>query len=94
MIHSYCLTRHSPPVKDDDGGQAMKWAFSIVYMRAVLPKAWSSPPRIMFPASQFNGDSASGSDKSANTARQAAWRPHAGDHSFFRMSRQISPLRK
>lgn len=53
-----------------------------------------SPPRIMLPASQFNGESASGSLNNANIARQAACNPHAGDHSFFRISKQTSPVRK
>lgn len=67
-------------------------AYSTVYMRATLAKACRSPARTMFPASQFKGLSASGAESRAMTARQAACRLHAGDHSFFRMSRQISPV--
>ena len=66
----------------------------MVYIAAVVSNAIVSPPRIMFPASQFNGDDASGSLNKANTARQAACKPQAGDHSFFSMSKQISPVRK
>ena len=76
------------------GGHGVKCAFSTVYMAAVVLNAIISFPRIMFPASQFNGDSASGSDSNANTARHAACKPHAGLHSFLSISKHISPVRK
>lgn len=72
----------------------MKLAFSTVYMAAVVSNAIMSPPRIMLPASQFNGEEASGSDSRAKTARHADRRPQAGLHSFFRISKQMSPVRK
>jgi hypothetical protein len=72
----------------------MKLAFSTVYMAAVVSNATRSPARIMLPASQLSGDDASGSESRARTARQADRSPHAGDHSFFRMSKQMSPVRK
>jgi len=75
-------------------GHAMKNAFSNVYISAVVQYANLSPPRTMLPASQFSGESASGSDNRARTARQAACRPQAGLHSFFNMSKQTSPFPK
>lgn len=67
-------------------------AYSTAYMRATLANACMSPARTMLPASQLRGLSASGAASSAITARQAACRLQAGDHSFFKMSRQISPV--
>jgi hypothetical protein len=75
-------------------GHARNMAFSTAYMRAVVLYASMSPPRIIFPASQFNGLSASGSDSKARMARHAACTPHAGLHSFFNISRHTSPVRK
>ena len=46
----------------------------------------------MFPASQLSGLSGAGAESSAMIARQAPCKLHAGDHSFLRMSRQISPV--
>lgn len=52
----------------------------------------SIPPNYHLPASQFNGLSAAGADNKAITARQAACKLQAGDHSFFKISKQISPV--
>lgn len=71
---------------------ALASAYSTAYMCATLAKACLSPARTMLPASQLRGLSASGAASSAITARQAACRLQAGDHSFFKMSRQISPV--
>ena len=57
----------------------------------MLLNATMSPARIMFPASQFQGLSTSGSASRAMIARQAPSRLQAGDQFFFRMSRQIDP---
>jgi hypothetical protein len=65
---------------------------SIAYILATELKARISFARIIFPASQFNGLSAAGSSRREMIARQADCKFQAGDHSFFRMSRQISPV--
>ncbi len=56
--------------------------------------ALRSPARIMLPASQLRGESASGSESNAIIAWHTARRPQAGAHELFGISRQISPLQK
>ncbi len=56
--------------------------------------ALMSPARIMLPASQLSGESASGSESNAIIAWHTASRPQAGVQDLFSMSRQISPLGK
>jgi len=75
-------------------GQESIIAFSAVNILAVDQYAVMSPFRTRFPASQFNGLSASGSLNKANTALQAASNPHAGLHSFFKISKHTSPVLK
>ena len=82
------------PVRSWGVGHRKNMAFSTVYILAVVWKARSSPPRIIFPASQLRGESASGALRRAMMARHAACNPQAGDHSFFRISKQMSPVRK
>ena len=44
------------------------------------------------PASQFNGESASGSSNNAMIALHADCNPQAGVHSFFKISKQMLPF--
>ena len=66
--------------------------YSIQHIRVIDRKALKSPARSMFPASQFSGESGAGSDRIATIARQEDCKVHAGDHSFFKISRHISPV--
>ena len=89
---SCCCSSHMSDFGGD--GHSKNMAFSTVYMRATVRKACQSPCRTIFPASQFRGDVASASLSSAKTARQALTKPHAGDHSFCKMSKHTWPVRK
>jgi hypothetical protein len=55
-------------------------------------KPLSSPARIKFPASQFNGLLASGWFNNEIIARQSVDNVQAGLQEDFKMSKQISPV--
>ena len=63
-------------------------------MMAMLVNATMSPARIIFPASQFRGDSALGSLSMDVMALHAELSDQAGVQSFFSTSTQISPVLK
>ena len=67
-------------------------AHSTAYIFATELNALISFARIMFPASQLSGLSAAGSCKSDIIALHADCKLHAGDHSLFKISKQISPV--
>ena len=62
------------------------------YIFATDLNALMSFALIILPASQFKGLSPEGSDNKAIIALHADCRLHAGDHSFFNISKHISPV--
>ncbi|GMI19956.1 hypothetical protein TrRE_jg3015 [Triparma retinervis] len=59
---------------------------------AVVSNASLSPSLIMFPASQFSGESGLGSERREATAWTEVRRDQAGDQASLRRSRHISPV--
>ncbi|PVU87414.1 hypothetical protein BB560_006491, partial [Smittium megazygosporum] len=63
-----------------------------VYIETKDSYAIKSPDFSKFAASIFNGLVGSGSPKSEYIAIQIDFKVHTGDHSFFNISRQTSPV--